>query len=342
MTLSIKDMAKKIGVSVATVSRALNPETRSKVAPATLERVDRLVAKYGYMPNQAARNLRKASTKTIGVIFPYVENIFYSSYYTHILAGVANALLDTEYQFKMLLLKDEKDKWDRYNFSTAESVDGLIVTQWFRFFSDKEVLSSMNIPTVVINDFEEGVRAQFVCCDNIQGGEAAADFLYSQGHRKIGLITGPAWSRDSRQRQQGFQGALKRVGHAIGSQAVQQGDYDDPNVTRQALEKLLKYDPEISAIFCCNDNIAFMVIDELKQKNISCPEQISVVGFDDDFRALHFNPPLTTIQMPVYGLAKESVRLLLDHLRSGNPSSSFMGNVLLKPQIIERQSVTTL
>ena len=98
-------MAKKAGVSVATISRAMNEETRKKVSQETLIKIDRLVERCKYTPSLAAKNLRKTSTKTIGVVFPYVNNIFYSSYYTNILSGVANYLIGTEYQFKLILLK---------------------------------------------------------------------------------------------------------------------------------------------------------------------------------------------------------------------------------------------
>lgn len=335
-------MAEKAGVSVATISRAMNSETRNKVAPETLKEIDKLVAQYGYTPHQAAKNLRKTTLKNIGVIFPYVENIFYSSYYTNILSGVANYILGTDYQFKMLLLKGDREHWDRYNFRAGEGVDGLIITQWFRFFSNKKVFDDMNIPSVVINDLEAGVKTRFICCNNFQGGGAAAEYLYTKGHKNISVVTGPAWSRDSQQRVEGFQAYMRRVNHPLMPDAIQRGDYDDAKVTQKALAALLKSGPDTTAIFCCNDNMAFMVIDELRRKNIPCPDRISVIGFDDDFRAAHFIPPLTTIQMPVYQMAQEATRILINHLESGNPAESFIGQTFFNAQIIERQTVITL
>lgn len=342
MRLTIKEMAKKAGVSVATISRAMNPETRKKLAQDTLERIDSLVSQYGYTPHQAARHLRKTSTKTIGVVFPYVENIFYSSYYTHILAGVSNFLLDTEYQFKMLLLKQESGRWDHYDFRAGEGVEGLIVTQWFRYYSSKETFNHMNVPCIVINDYEDGVNAQFICVNNWSGGRKAAEFLYTSGHRNIAVISGPDWSRDSQQRLEGFQDYLRSKNCALSSPLIQKGDFDSKQVTSEALEKILQVQPGTTAIFCCNDNIAFMVIDQLKEKGLHCPGQISVMGFDDDFRALHYNPSLTTIQMPVYQLAQEAAKFLLNQLNSDTPRKAVIGKVLIEPQLIERQSVKTL
>ena len=342
MRLSIKEMAKKAGVSVATISRAMNSETRKKLAPDTLKRIDKLVSKYGYTPNQAAKNLRKSSTKTIGIIFPYVENIFYSSYYTHILAGIANFLLDTEYQFKMLLLKEDPNRWDHYDFRAGEGVEGLIVTQWFRYYSNKKTFNQVKVPTVVINDYEEGVKARFVCVNNRAGGRKAAEYLCNLGHQNLAIITGPDWSRDSRERLEGFQDYLASKNGRLRADLVQKGDFDDEAVTFQALESLLKFQPKTTAIFCCNDNMAFMAIEKLKEKGYACPDQISVIGFDDDFRAMHFQPALTTIQMPVYQLAQEAARLLVDMLKSGKAMKTFAGQTLLEAQLVERQSVKSV
>ncbi len=94
MTINIREFAKKAGVSIATISRATNPETRTRVAPATLKKIDAMVRRYGYIPNLAAKQLNNPGAKTIGVIFPHNKDIFYNSYYTRILAGISNSLIN--------------------------------------------------------------------------------------------------------------------------------------------------------------------------------------------------------------------------------------------------------
>ncbi len=338
--LNIKEMAKIAGVSVATISRAMHPDTRERVAPATLKEIDALIKRYRYTPSLAAKFLRRSSTKTIGVVFPYVRNIFYSSYYTHILAGVANSLMNTGYQFKILLLREESKK-EYYDFRSGEGVDGLILTQWFRFFSKEFMLNTMNVPCSVINDYEKGIKAKFFCGDHYAGGEMAAEHFYSLGHRHIGVISGSSWSRDSIQRVKGFRDRLDQFGYALDSNLILQGDYDIDEKTRKRVDELLEKDPKLTAIFCCNDNIAFMVIEHLKTRGLSCPEDISVVGYDDDFRAALYSPALTTIHMPVYELASEAVGALIDHLRerdADNPAS-FDGRKLVQVHLVQRSSV---
>lgn len=338
MKLNIKQMAKKAGVSVATISRAMNEETRKKVSPETLIRIDKLIQKYKYMPNLAAKNLRKTSTKMIGMVFPYVHNIFYSSYYTNILAGVANYLIGTEYQFKLILLKEMENKRSHYDFKAGEGVDGLILTQWFRFFSEEFMAKEINVPCVVINDFDKNVKAQFVCGDHFKGGQIAAKYLYSLGHHNVGIITGPSWSRDSRERLNGFRSYLQEIGYSLASEFVAQGDYDNNAKTHKAVDELLNKIPKITGIFCCNDNMAFAAIHRLKELGVSCPEDISVVGYDDDFRAATFDPPLTTIRMPMYDLAVKAASSLIEYLRRAPLNKLLTEEILIPTYLVERSS----
>ncbi|MBF0531506.1 MAG: LacI family DNA-binding transcriptional regulator [Candidatus Omnitrophica bacterium] len=339
MKLNIRQLAKQAHVSVATISRVINPDTRHRVAGATRQRIDTLIQELGYTPHFAAKNLRKTSTKTIGIVFPYVENIFYSSYYAHILAGVSNYLLRTAYQFKLILLKQEKEKWANSDFYAGEGVDGLISTQWFRFFANREVINQMKIPCVIINDYEAGIKARFVCADNLAGGQMVAEHLLEKGHHCVACLAGPDWSRDSGERLEGFRGGLLKKGFRLGKDLIQTGDFDNEKITAGALDQLLSVRPRITAIFCCNDNMAIMVMNRLKEKKILCPQKISVVGFDDDWRSAGLRPALTTVRMPVYHLAQEAVRSLITHLESRVLLESFHCKTILPVQFVERKSV---
>jgi len=209
---TIYDIARNADVSIMTVSRALNTETQDKVAPKTLKTIKAIVRRLNYTPNQAAHNLSARRTKTIGILLSHITNVFLSDYYSKILSGVANELLDSDYRFKIVALKERQAKWDGYRFKTAEGIDGLIAIHWHPYFSDRKNLNTLDLPCVVINDPQDNVRPHFVCCDNIKGGELAAKYLISKGHRKIAVITGKPWSADSKQRVDGFKSYLKRVG----------------------------------------------------------------------------------------------------------------------------------
>ena len=339
MKINIKEIAKKARVSVATISRASNPETRQKVAAKTLKRIDTLIEKYGYTPNLAAKNLRQVTTKTIGVILPYLPGIFYSSYYIHILSGIADSLLDTEYQFKMLLLKEEKRQWDQYDFESGERVDGLIITHWFKFFSRKAVLEKMNIPIVIINDFDKTVKTQFFYADHFQGGYKVAEYLHAMGHRRIAVVLGPHWSHDSRHRLEGCKAFLASVGISLAPDLIFSADYHEQTAYARA-EELLKKKSRFTAIFCCNDQMAFGVIRKMEELGISCPKDISVVGYDDETRSASFRPPLTTVQVPVYDLARQGTQCLINYLRlPADSAKPLVGQTILPVALVERQSV---
>ena len=338
MKITIKEIANQVGVSPSTISRAVNTETRNKVAPNTLRKIDKVVCKYGYTPNLAAKTLRKNTTRTIGVVFPYFSGIFLSPYYAYVLSGVADFLLTTDYQFKTLLLKGEQNRWDHYDFKSGERVDGLVVTHWFKFFSQKSILERMNVPCVIINDYDKNIKTHFVCVDHYLGGKIAANHLYSLGHRNMAVILGPSWSKDSQQRLEGFQSFLKGRGIRLNPDLVLRADYQE-QIAYERVEQLLKKKIKFTAIFCCNDHMAFGVIRRLKELGISCPEDISVVGYDDAPQAAFFTPPLTTIHVPVYDLAKEAARSLLNHLKEGNPTKRFVGQTLLPVRLMGRNSV---
>ena len=338
--MTIHEIAKKAGVSIATISRATNPNTRHLVAQATLEKVNQLLKKYAYTPNLAARNLRQSSTQTIGVVVPFYRDIFYSAYHMHFLSGVSNTLEGSGYQFKLLTLGQEQ-KWDHYDFRSGEQVDGLIVSLWFRYFSDKQVLEKIRVPLVVIDDFEEDVKTMFIGGDHVMGGWLAAEHLYANGHRKIGIITGPAWSRDCRQRVRGFKSYWEEKGLSLQENMVISADYLNIKA-KDAFDQMIKNEPGLTAIFCCTDIMAGGVLDRIKELNMSCPRDISVMGYDDDFMMINRHPDLTSIHVPVYEMAQKATQLILDHLKSKNNKRSFSGSQILPVSLVQRQSVKKL
>lgn len=329
-------MAEKAGVSVATISRVLNPETRKDVAPKTLEKIDQMIEKHGYAPNIAAKNLRKTIFKTIGVIVPHHKGVFFSDYYIKILSGVSDALLDTDYKFKMVMLKVDKKKWDQYGFQYSESIDGMLVTHWPKFFSSKSFFQKLKIPCVVINDYESDIKAYFVVCDNEEGGRLAALTFYSAGHRQVMVFTGHEWSSDSQQRLNGFKKYYKQKGNPISSENIVCAHFQ----FNEAYEWVKQnWDPAkgITAIFCVNDGMAMGVLKGLREKGVRCPKDVSVIGFDNEPASAVQKPPLTTIEQPVYEMAEEGSRILLEILESRSRRKTEVKQ--FQVQLVQRESV---
>lgn len=340
--LTIYEIAKKANVSIATISRAINPETRTKVKPETLETIDALIRKCGYTPNLAAKSLSKTRFQTIGVLFPQHLGIFLENYYVQVLAGISDALIDTAFHLRMVMLKCVESKYDQYNFKLGEGIDGLIVTHWHAFFRDSASLEKLGIPVVVISDPERGVRVHFVSGDHVQGGRLAAEYLFRQGHRKVGLLTGPRDSMDSRLRVQGFSRFFKERGIPILPQHIASGEFQEEKA-RDAVQRLFAREkPDITAIFCCNDNMAYGAIRKLWELGFSCPKDISVVGYDDDKMAAIFDPSLTTIHVPLYELAVQACRQLVQFLDKKIAKKDFYTHALVPVRLVIRKSVRRL
>lgn len=336
--MTIYTIAKKANISAATVSRALNPATQHKVAKETLRKIDALAKQLRYTPNLAARNLRKTKYDTIGLVVPHFEGLFSHEYYTTILSGVSDALLGSSYRFKLVMLKEGKTNWSRHNFKASEGVDGLIIVYCPNFHADKKTLEHIDVPCVVLNDYESKVKAHFICGDNFLGGQLAAEHLFSQGHRHIAVLKGPDSSSDSSLRLKGFQSYFKRNKLETKLFILKGGNNDEPEAAR-VTEAFIKSGQKASAFFCLNDRMAFGVLKKLRELNIPCPARVSVMGYDDNLRAGLFEPPLTTIRVPLYDMAKEAVRCLLGHLENNKKSGFYYQQTVFPVTLVIRKSV---
>lgn len=335
---TVYDMAKKAGVSIATISRAVNPATRSRVATKTLERIDRLVEKYQYTPNLAARNLSQTSFNTIGVVLPHFSGLFLTHFYSQILAGVADTLLETSLRFKTILLQPRKTKWDRYPFQFAEGVDGLVVPQWPQFFSNKNIIGKLRIPCVVIGEASTKLNAYSVSCDHTRGGELAAEYLYSCGHRKMAVLAGPKGSSDLGLRLKGFKEGLRKKGIKLDPGCLIHANFEEYPAAKE-VERLIQQKPNLTAIFCLNDALALGAIKKLRQLGVSCPQKISVAGFDDDAASALSDPPLTTIRQPIYEMAREAARILIENLKQKKSPKNRFQHAVFPVALITRNSV---
>jgi LacI family transcriptional regulator len=214
----------------------------------------------------------------------------------------------------------------------------LIVTNWPEFFSKSALNRTAHVPKVIINDLDEDLKVQFVCGDQYSGGRIAAEHLYSLGHRDMAVFTGLAWSTDSHARLKGFRDYLREKGVVLKEENVLCANYRG-DLAFQMTEELVKRSPEVTAIFCCNDEMAFGVIRKLNDLQIACPGDISVVGFDDISRAEACTPPLTTVHDPVYEMALEGARLLVDHLTTG-AGGPLVGRKIFPVKLMNRQSTS--
>ena len=332
--ISIKEIARKTRVSIATVSRATNPGLRKLVAPGTLKLIDETVKKYSYAPNPAARNLRSASYQTIGVLLPHIPNVFVSNYHSRVISGVSNALLNSDYKLKAVTFKP--GNWDHYVFGAMEAIDGLVISYWPDFFSNKKALSSLDVPCVIVNDPDETVKAHFVHGDSHSGGRIAAEHLWQMGHRKIAVMLGKETSSDSRLRFESFREYLKSQGVMLDKNLIFKGNFEEKDAYECA--KTIPFS-KITAIFCLSDNMAIGVIRRMNEMGVKCPEDVSVMGYDNDGRSSMIYPALTTIDASVSRLGEAAVESLMGFLKEGKKNVFYYQSTCLKPSLVIRESV---
>lgn len=338
-SFNIQQIAKKTRVSIATISRALNPETQHKVAIHTVRKIEAVLDKYPYTPNRAARQLRKTVYKTIGVLFPHHAGILSSDYYSQILSGAADALLETDYNMKIILIKPGKSSRDHYDFKHGEGVDGLVITYWRSLFSQAEVFERMKIPCVIINNVEKDIQARFVAGDHFSGGKMAAEYLYSKGHRHIAVLAGKDPAPDAAARLEGFRSFLKKKNIPLKPESVFDVNFEADKAYLMT-DRLLAAEPAFTAVFCLNDTQAQGVLRRLNDLSLPCPERLSVMGYDNDQSSAHSVPPLTTVKVPVYEMARMAVGNLIEQLKKESPR--FYQPAYLPVSRVDRDSVAQI
>lgn len=327
---TIQDVARDAGVSTATVSRVLSaPEL---VAEATRARVMAAVAHLGYQPNFAAKSLRTLRTEKILVTVPDISNPFFSQ----VIRGVEEAARTAGYSVLLGDTRHEPEREEEYAaMLLRREADGLI----FLGHRLPEVLSGLvareggGAPIVNGCEYSPELGVSGAHIDNARAAAEAMEHLYGLGHRRVGVITGPLASPLSRDRLAGVHTAAEAAGHADGLWVVD-GDFSIESGVREA-GALLDGAERPSAIFCFSDEMAMGALVAFRQRGLSCPGDVSLVGFDDIRFAQHLDPPLTTISQPMDKIGHEAVRLLLDIL-SGRAGA--LEHVTLPHELVVRGS----
>src|SRR5262245_49206470 len=307
---NIYEVAKRAGVSTATVSRVLSqPDV---VTPATRRRVLRAVAHLGYEPNSAAKNLRTLKTGKLLVTVPDISNPFFSL----ILQGIEESAQREDYSVLLGDTQHDDKREDRYALMLKrKEADGLIFLGHRLPRTAAELIRAMAprcAPVVNGCEFSASLGIPSVHIDNALAASEAMDHLYRLGHRRIGIVTGPLVSPLSRDRLSGATSRARQV-RAERDFIVMHGDFSIESGA-VAGERLLGRSDAPTAIFCFNDEMAMGVLETAKRRRICVPGPISVVGFDDIRFARYPDPPLTTVAQPMRAIGEGTVRLLLQIL----------------------------
>lgn len=329
MRVTIKDIAKKAGVSITTVSRVMNDKLGG-ISQETRERILKIVDEMNYQPNALARSLVTKQSLTLGLVLPNISNPFFPE----MVRGVEDLASQHGYSVFLCNTDDDEEKEKHYIQLLKEKyVDGIIFSSNNRY-SEKhyEILQKANIPFVLIDRGEEDGNSPYngVFIDNEKGAYLATKHLIEYGHKGIACLTGPKQVGTAKRRIRGYQKAMMEANLPI---HLINGDFRMKDAYI-ATKKLLPSE-EITAIFASNDLMACGIYQAAYELGIKIPEDLSVVGFDDIQLVEALTPKLTTIRQSSYTLGKTAAEMIIQELKEKKIAKQV---VILDPALVIRQS----
>lgn len=327
---TMKDIAKATGFSLSTVSRALSD--KPDVAPQTHERIRDAARQMGYRPNKLARSLRLSTTKTIGVIISDISNPYFGA----LVKGIEREARRAGHS---VILFDTNEDYSREEEAVAvmleEQVAGVILTPTQRKPGTVERLLEARVPLVLASRRFSGIKTNYVVTDDVHGGLLATEHLIALGHKRIGMINGPMHISSAAERFEGYRQTLESHGLSVEDSYVTTGSVsiDDGFA---AARILLDRKPFPTAIFAFSDFVAFGVMKAIRERGLRVPEDISVVGYDDNQFASCLETPLTTVRVPKEQLGMEAAQVLQRQIEGSQP----LRQVELLVDLVKRESTS--
>ncbi|WP_105614869.1 LacI family DNA-binding transcriptional regulator [Vallitalea okinawensis] len=324
---TIKDIAKKAGFAISTVSYALHNDPR--VSEETKQKVLKVAEELNYRPNAYARNLKKQKTETIGLFLNELAGPFYNQ----VIKGVEEVVYSHGYDLVACsTYGGEKSTARRY--LEENRVDSAIILSGASI-SDELILqvASKDFPIVLLDRELKGQHVYSVLIDNLTGAFEAMTHLIKLGYKKIGCLTGPSNSYDNEKRILGYQKALQENDLIDNPRWVIQGNFTEQG-GYQAMKMMLASGELPEAIFSANDEMAIGALQALHEAEIKVPENIAIVGFDDIQLASYVNPSLTTVRHPKYELGSLAAQIVFQALQQ----DYFAETIVLPTKLIVRES----
>lgn len=329
---TLRDVAAAASVHIATASRALNPATRSLVSTSTSERVVRAARSLGYRPNPIARSLKTARSDSVGLVIPDLTNPLVPP----MVRGAEDVLSPAGYN-AWLVNTDDDPARERTQIHSLRSrqVEGLIVATARLDHPLLEALHEEGVPIVLANRQLGTGHIPSVTADNAAGSAMAVRHLVDLGHTRIAHVAGPQDLSTGLLRQRGFLHAVQDHGLPADPDLVVTCSAWTEEAGAHAFGALLDRGVEVSAVVAAHDRLALGCYDALLSRGLSCPDDVSVVGFNDMPLMDKMRPSLTTVRVEHYQVGAEAARLLLDTFREPRRPARA---VLLPPTLTVRAS----
>ncbi len=323
--ISIVDVAKASGVSITTVSRVINKI--GTVKEANRAKVARAVKELKFQPSVFAQRLATGKSNVVALVIPRYEGVFYSFYALELIRGVGTMCEVLKLDL-LLHLTDARTPL------SLRGVGGVIFSDIIGNRAQLEDSLAKGIPSVVINYYVDDLEVSCIAIDNAGGAENAVNYLIELGHRKIAHITGDIMTQAASKRLEGYKRALEKNSIALRQDYIFETDYSR-GAARSAAEKLLKAPDPATAVFVASDAMALEVMAVARELGKNIPNDLSIVGFDDNPSGLYGPVGLTTVRQPLIRMAEESVKELN---RLIGLSKKSIKKILLPAELIIRES----
>lgn len=332
MNVTIKDIAKKAGVSHTTVSRALNDSPL--INPETKERIKEIADQMNYTPNFSAKSLVLDRSYNLGLFFSTLDKGTSPNFFYETVRGVNNTIKD-----KYNLIVRGIDDYERYDRITNKRFDGIIVmSQSERDDAFIAYLLDKRIPHVVLNRHAGNAAVMNILSDDQQGAYRLVEYLVAQGHKRIATIEGREGFKSTQQRMEGCLRALGKHGVELLPELREQGSYDVES-GYAAMRKLLGNRELPTAVFCFNDDMAVGAMKAIAERGLRVPQDISIVGFDDNMFSGFVSPALTTVKRPIEQISRKGAETLLEMIEKKetlNPETIYLHTELVLRESVDR------
>ncbi|AYF53883.1 LacI family transcriptional regulator [Clostridium botulinum C] len=331
--LTIKDISRIAGVGISTISRVLNnhPDVKDETRKKVLE----VIEEVNYIPNNSARNLKRNTSKSIGVLVKGINNPFFSK----MIKSIEERIDDKKYSMILHYNESSSDDFDAaIELIKEKKLKGLICLGGNFDNLDKKQMENLSVPIVIASsNITSYVNKKFFSSVAIKNEKAAFDaveYICKLGHKSIGIITtGEEDKSVGRLRFQGYKNALFKNGIKFHENLVEIGEYTFKS-GYEAMNRLLDKNMKITAVFITTDIMAIGAAKAILSRGLKVPDDISVVGFDGIDYSKYFHPALTTVEQPVENIAKKSIEILLNLINNKETNQ----HIVFETKLLKRDS----
>lgn len=333
MAATIKDIANRTGLGLATISSYLNG---GNVREKNREKIEAAIKELNFEVNEVARGLKTNRTYTIGVVIPELNNIFC----TEIITAMEDILRKKGYATIVCDCRTHKQlEREAVEFLYRKRVDGIINMPVDSSGAHLKQFADAKKPMIIIDRKLPQLSCDSILVDNQDAAKKAVDILLENGHEKIAMVTGPKEVYTAHERYKGYEAALNQAGITVDSNLVVHSDYTIRGAVAGVTE-LLEHHPEVTAVFAANYEMTMGTMIALNEKGIRIPEDLSVIGFDNREFARALHPTLTIITQPTEAIAKHAAELMLKKLEMDEPMPPT--EIYLETEVMHGKSVQNM